>query len=120
VILADSSAWVAHARRLDPRLVRHLEANQVVTCEALLGQLLLVPGLPADLVRNVGALPRVPSPDAATTGAFVEAHLQHFREGGLDWGEALVVVAAARAGARLYSAEPGVCGLWRALGFPPG
>jgi hypothetical protein len=117
VILVDLSAWVAHARRRDVRLVRHLATNQVVACEALLGQLLLVPGLPRELVRNVGALPRVPSPEASTVGAFVETHLAWFHEAGLEWCQAQLVVAAVRSGSGLYSVEPGVRELWVRLGF---
>jgi predicted nucleic acid-binding protein len=113
VILADASAWVAHLRRRDLRLVQHLAENLVVTCDVVVGELLLARALPAELLRHLSLLPRLPSPGASETGAFIERHREVLRKAELDWAQVQVLLTATSANATLLTADEGLATAWR-------
>ena len=117
MILADTNAWVAHIRRGDGRLVGLLEQNRVVTCDVVLGELMLGAGLPPALHRDLALLPRVPCRTVSQTRGFVERHRAIFRVSGVGWADAEIIAAAADAGALLYSADDAVRAVWRKLGY---
>ena len=108
MILADTNAWVDHFRKKDLRLVRFLLQERVHTCDVVLGELLLGSGLPEDVNASLLALPRVPSPTAAETRLFIERHRRAFAGSGVGWADAQIVLAAAKTGARIYTADRGV------------
>lgn len=116
MILVDTNAWVTHVRSTDPRLVRMLQANRVVTCDIVEGELRLGAGLPTALAEALASLPKVPSPSAAQTLAEVTRHGQVFRASGVGWADAQIIVAAASAGALVYSSDRAVRTVWRRLG----
>lgn len=117
MILVDTNAWVRHMRVRDPRLVALLLENRVAAADIVIGELLLGAGLPPALGRDLALLPRVPSPTAAQTREYLERHLRSFRASGVGWADAQIILAAANAGARLYSSDRAVRSVWRKLGF---
>lgn len=115
MILPDASTWVAHLKRRDDRLVRHLAENRVVTCDVVMGALLLVRGIPLELLRHLALLPRIPSPGAAETGTFIERHRETLRKARADWAQAQVLLAAIAAGATLLTSETELAVAWKHL-----
>lgn len=108
VILVDTNAWVQHLRTGDQRLVAILRQQHVRTCDIVIGELLLGSGLPKSFARDLGALPRLPSPTALETRAFIERHSRTFAGAGVGWADAQIILSAAKAGARLYTSDRGV------------
>lgn len=118
MILVDTNAWIRHLRAKDPLLVRLLLEERVHTSDVVVGELRLGSGLPKSFARDVLALPRLPSPSAAETRAFIERHLPMFAGSGLGWADAQIVLAAVKAGARVHSSDRAVRRACRALGVP--
>ena len=117
MILVDTSVWVRHLRATDSRLVRLLRDRRVVSCEIVLGELLLSSGLPAGVEADIVLLPKIPSPSAAETISYVRRHQRAFRAAGAGWADAEIIVSAGAAGALLYTADRAQRAVWRALGF---
>lgn len=117
MILVDTNAWVTHVRSSDPGLVHLLEQSRVVTCDVVIGELLLGAGLPKALTSLLALLPRLPCATAAETLLFVRRHDRVFRSSGVGWADAQIVVAGAEAGALVYSSDRAVRKVWRRLGF---
>jgi predicted nucleic acid-binding protein len=117
VVLVDTSTWIRHFRSGDPKLVGLLLDERVVSCDVVLGELLLGSGWPADADPLLRRLPSLPSPSASETRSYVERHRSSFRGAGIGWADAQVVVAAVKAGALLYSSDDALRRVWRALGF---
>ena len=118
MILVDASAWIHHLRRSDPRLVGFLGQQRVRTSDVVIGELLLGSGLPAGFARDLAALPTVASPGAEETRAFVERHRRTFAGAGVGWADAQIILAAATAGARLYTTDRAVRRVCAALRVP--
>jgi predicted nucleic acid-binding protein len=117
VILADTNAWVRHLRTRDTRLVQFLLEQRVRTCDVVIGELLLGSGLPRNFADDLRALPRLPSPSAADTRAFIERHRSAFAGSGIGWADAQIVVAAAKAGAKVHTSDQAVLRVCRAIGI---
>ncbi len=115
MILVDTSAWIHHFKKMDPRLVTFLTEQLVRTCDVVIGELLLGSGLPRHIARDLLALPRVPSPGATETRTFIERHGRAFAGSGVGWADAQIVLAAVRSGSRLHSADAAVRRLCRTL-----
>lgn len=116
MILVDTNAWIDHLRRGDGRLGQYLLEDRVQTCDVVMGELLLGAGLPKALQADLRALPRLPSPSPSETRAFIERHPRIFGGAGVGWADAQIVLAAAKAGARLYTSDLNVKRVSRALG----
>jgi predicted nucleic acid-binding protein len=114
-VLPDASAWVAHLKRRDPVLVRHLAENRAVTCDVVVGELLLGHGLPPELLRHLAVLPRIPCPSTGETGAFIERHREVLKRAGLGFSQVEVLLAARGAKAALHTRDPGLTQAWRQL-----
>jgi predicted nucleic acid-binding protein len=108
VILVDTNAWIHHLRKKDSRLVTFLSEHRVRTCDVVLGELLLGSGLPKTFSRDLLALPRLPSPNAAETRTFIERNQASFAGSGVGWADAQILVTAVKAGARLHSTDRAV------------
>jgi predicted nucleic acid-binding protein len=108
VILADTNAWIRHFQRNDERLVAFLLEQRVRTCAVVIGELMLGSGLPRGVSRDLLALPRLPSPAALETREFIERHRRTFGGSGIGWADAQILLAARKAGARLYSSDGAV------------
>ena len=115
MILVDTNAWIRHLRTKDTNLVRFLIEQRVHTSDVVLGELLLGSGLPRSVATDLRALPRLPTPSAAETRAFVERHLRSFAGSGVGWADAQVLLTTVKAGARLYTSDKAVRGLCKAL-----
>ena len=115
MILVDTNAWIRHLRKADARLVTFLTEQRVRTCDVVIGELLLGSGLPKGVARDVLALPRLPSPGATETRVFMERHGRAFAGSGVGWADAQIVLATAKAGARLYSSDVAVRRLCRKI-----
>jgi predicted nucleic acid-binding protein len=116
VILVDTNAWIHHLRKRDPRLVAFLTQERVRTCFVVIGELLLGSGIPKTMARDLSALPRLPSPSAEETLAFVERNQRAFTASGVGWADAQIMLTAAKAGARLYTSDNGVRRVSRSVG----
>jgi len=78
VILVDSSVWVDHFRRPDPRLMRLLEAGEVLTHSLIIGELAC--GNLASRRTTLALLQELPKADEASSGevlAFIERGRLH-------------------------------------------
>lgn len=117
LILVDTNAWISHLRASDVRLERMLAENRVVTCEVVLGELLLGSGVPRVASELLDLLPKVPTPTAAQTLAFVQRRRATFASSGVGWADAQIVVAAIEAGALLHSSDLAVRRVWKRLGL---
>jgi predicted nucleic acid-binding protein len=115
VILVDTNAWIRHLRKADARLVTFLNEHRVRTCDVVIGELLLGSGVPKGVVRDLLALPRLPSPGGTETRVFIERHGRTFAASGVGWADAQIVLAATKAGARLYTADVAVRKVCRSL-----
>ena len=115
MILVDTNAWIHHLRKGDARLVRFLSEQRVRTCDVVVGELLLGSGLPARFARDLLALPRLPSPGATETRQFIERHRRAFAGSGVGWADAQIVLAVAKAGARVHTADGAVRKLCRSV-----
>jgi predicted nucleic acid-binding protein len=115
VILVDTNAWIRHFRAADVRLVTFLTEQCVRTCDVVVGELLLGSGLPKGAARDLLALPRLPSPSALETRVFIERHARTFAGSGVGWADTQIVLAAAKAGARLHSSDTAVRKVCREL-----
>lgn len=117
MILVDTNAWVSHLRAADRALQALLEQNRVVTCDVVIGELLLGTGIRNDVHQALMQLPMVPCPTAVETRAFVERHHRVFRGSGVGWADAQIILAASSTGALVHSSDRAVRRVWRALGF---
>ena len=117
VILVDTNAWIHHMRSADPRLMALLSAQRVVTCDVIIGDLRLGSGMTDEVTRLLARLPGIASPTAGETLSFLERHRSAVAGTGVGWADAQAIVAATRAGARIYTSDRGVKRVWTALGF---
>lgn len=117
MILVDTNAWVAHLRKSDPRLVGFLRQQRVRSCDVVIGELLLGAGLPKTFARDLSALPKLPSPSALETRAFVERHGRTLAGSGVGWADVQIMLSAAKSGARVHTADRAVRRVCGAIGI---
>jgi predicted nucleic acid-binding protein len=115
LILVDTNAWIQHLRRKDQQLVEFLMQQRVHTCDVVVGELLLGSGMPKTFVADLLALPRLPCPGATETRMFIERNGRAFAGSGVGWADAQIILAAAKSGARLHSADRDVRKVCRTL-----
>jgi predicted nucleic acid-binding protein len=104
VILVDTSVWVQHLRRGDPRLVDLLGQEQVVCHPFVIGELAM--GSVKNRTTILTLLHRLPSTDVATHKdvlALVERRGLH--GAGLGWIDAHLLTAALLAGTRIWTID---------------
>jgi predicted nucleic acid-binding protein len=118
VILVDTNAWVQHLRKTDPHLAAILRQQRVRTCDVVIGELLLGSGLPKTFSRDLAALPKLPSPTALETRAFIERHSRAFAGAGVGWADVQIILSAIKSGARLYTSDRSVRRVCSALDHP--
>ena len=118
MILADTNAWVDHLRKKDHRLVTFLLQQRVRTSDVVIGELRLGSGLPKTFAADLSALPRLPSPGAEETRAFIERHRRIFSGSGVGWADAQIILTAAKAGARVHTSDRSVRRVCHSLGIP--
>lgn len=116
--MVDTNAWVYHLRESDNRLARFLLEGRVRTCDVVVGELLLGSGLPKTFARDLLALPSLPSPSAVETRLFIVRHQKAFSGSGVGWADAQIVLAAAKAGARVHTSDKNVRKVCRAVDVP--
>ena len=118
MILVDANAWIRHLRVKDTKLVRFLIEQRVHTSDVVLGELLLGSGLPKSFAADLRALPRLPSPSASETRAFIERRAKDFAASGVGWADAQILLTATKSGALIYTSDKSVRGLSAALDIP--
>jgi predicted nucleic acid-binding protein len=116
VILVDTSVWVQHLRRGDPRLVGLLEQELVVCHPFVIGEIAM--GSVKNRAAILTHLHRLPSTDVATHRdvlALVERRALHGT--GLGWVDAHLLTSALLAGTRLWTLDLGLAGAARSVGI---
>jgi predicted nucleic acid-binding protein len=104
IVLVDTSVWVDHWRRGNPRLARLLDQDRVVVHPFVLGELALGAVTPrADVLRTLKALdaPRVAEHDEVMT--LVESAPLWGR--GIGWVDAHLLASARLDGLRLWTLD---------------
>lgn len=117
MILVDTSIWVGHFRRSDPRLVSLLVTGRVASCDVVLAELRLGSGMPAGVPELIGRLPQLPVPDTSRALRLLERHAASLAGAGIGVADLLIVACAAESGAPLMTSDTALAGAWRALGF---
>jgi hypothetical protein len=107
---AEAGAAKPHLPLLEPRSLRSLWRFGRLA-ENFLGS-----GLPRTFAAHLLALPRLPSPGAFETRAFIERHKRTFGGSGVGWADAQIVLAAAKSGARVHTSDGGVRKVCKAIG----
>jgi hypothetical protein len=82
----------------------------------VIGELMLGAGLPKLFAESLLALPRVPSPSASETRRLIDRYPRVFGGSGVGWADAQIILAATKAGARLYSSDDSVRRVCKAVG----
>jgi predicted nucleic acid-binding protein len=92
-VLVDTSVWIDHFHRADPRLQTLLHAGQVWTHTVVIGE--LASGRlqqRADVLRHLQKLPRADEIDLAEGLHLLDAH--HLAGHGLSWSDVQLLAAA--------------------------
>jgi predicted nucleic acid-binding protein len=105
VILADTSVWIDHLRKPEPRLVAALEWAQVFVHPFVIGELAC--GWLPDrgvFLRSLSNLPTTPVATDSEALAFVEA--RHLMGRGIGWVDVHLLASATLAdGVRLWTKD---------------
>jgi predicted nucleic acid-binding protein len=116
LILADTSVWVEHLRRGEPRLERLLLAAEVASHPFVIGELALGHLRQLnEILALLHALPPVELPSHEETFAFVER--KKLAGSGIGWVDAHLLAAAALSGARLYTLDRRLASVGARLGL---
>ncbi len=107
LIIADTSVWIDHFRRGNPKLVELLAGLRIATHEFVIGELILgtLPRLSpeADALRT---LPIAPTLDHDACVQFVETHALIGK--GLGWVDVHILSATASTKAKLWTLDRAV------------
>jgi len=119
IILADTSVWIDHWRRGNPRFQRLLEADQIVVHPFVLGEIALGAVTPrAEVLAHLGALraPRV------AQHAEVMALIDHARlsSRGIGWVDVHLLASALLDQIRLWTLDQALARAAHALGVAAG
>jgi predicted nucleic acid-binding protein len=92
-VLVDTSVWVDHLRRTNPRLRELLQATQVWTHAFVVGELACgTLARRVEILRSLAALPHAPLVEHAEVLAFVERYRLYGR--GIGWVDMNLLAAA--------------------------
>jgi predicted nucleic acid-binding protein len=115
VILADTSVWVDHLRRSNPRLQRLLEAGDVACHSFVIGELACGNlRRRQELLDSLVRLPALPPATDFEVLAFIEARRLMGR--GIGWVDAHLLAATVLSGAVLWTLDQRLGAISRALG----
>jgi predicted nucleic acid-binding protein len=104
MVLADTSVWVEHLRRGEPRLASLLRAGEVLCHPFVVGELACGNLRRRDEVLGLlGALPGVGKADDDEVLAFIKRHRLHGK--GLGWVDAHLLAASALARQPLWTLD---------------
>ena len=117
MILVDTSVWINHLHRRDPRLQALLENREALIHPAVVGEL-ACGNLPhrAEILAYLRSLPQTPSiADADETLFVIESRKLSGK--GIGWTDAQLVASALISGCRLWSHDKQLQGVAIALGI---
>jgi predicted nucleic acid-binding protein len=103
-ILVDTSVWIDHFHRADPRLQACLQAGQVWTHTVVIGE--LAAGQlkqRADVLRHLQKLPRADEIDLTEGLHLLDEH--SLMGSGLSWSDVQLLAAARIDGLRLWTRD---------------
>lgn len=104
MILVDTSVWVEHLRRGEPRLARLLVDSEVAAHPFVTGELALGSLSRRDEILGLlAALPQTPAATHDEVLTFIEKRKLFAR--GIGWVDAHLLTAAALSGARLWTLD---------------
>ncbi|MFL5274624.1 MAG: type II toxin-antitoxin system VapC family toxin [Anaeromyxobacteraceae bacterium] len=116
--LVDTSVWVNHLRRGEPRLRALLEAGAVLTHAAVIGEL-ACGNLTrrSEVLSSLSALPRATHASDDEALAVIERHRLHGR--GIGWVDAHLLAAALLTKCALWTQDAALEAAARAAGVSP-
>ena len=119
MILADTSVWIDHLRRNDPKLAEKLDANQVLTHPFVVGEIAL--GSLRQRQTILAALQDLPQAAVATHPEvlrFIDEHALHGK--GIGYVDAhLLAACRLTPGASLWTRDKTLGGMASQLGLAP-
>jgi len=103
-VLVDSSVWIAHFRRRNPRLSAHLEGGEVECHPFIIGELACgsLPGR-REVLELLAALPQVVEADHAEVLSLVD--FENLFGCGLGWVDAHLLASTLMAKTTLWTAD---------------
>jgi predicted nucleic acid-binding protein len=102
MLLADTSVWVNHLRRSDPRLQQALLDDQILMHPFVLGELACGSlHKRASILSDLGELPMAISADHGEVLEFLERHRLYAK--GIGWVDAHLLASAALTRCRLWT-----------------
>lgn len=115
-MLVDTSVWIDHVRRAEPRLIALLDENDVDVHPFVIGELACGHLRPRDeLTALLHQLPSLPTVDHDEAVVFVERHrLQRHRIG---WIDVHLLASATLARATLWTRDRRLSAVARQLGI---
>ena len=119
IVLADTSVWIDHWRRGNPRLQKLLEADQIVVHPFVLGEIALGAITPrAEVLTHLGALraPRVAQHDEVM--ALIDRARLWTR--GIGWVDVHLLASALLDQIRVWTLDQALAGAAHTLGVAAG
>ncbi len=115
-MLVDTSVWIDHVRRADPRLIALLEDNDVDVHPFVIGELACGSLRKRDeLTELLQQLPSLPTVDHEEAVLFVERHRLERRH--IGWIDVHLLASAALAHATLWTRDTQLAVVARELGI---
>ena len=104
MLLVDTSVWVNHLRRNEPRLAQALEDDQVLMHPFVLGEIACgsLRHRPS-ILSDLGHLPHAVSAENAEVLAFLDQHRLYGK--GIGWIDAHLLASAALSRCRLWTLD---------------
>jgi predicted nucleic acid-binding protein len=104
MLLVDTSVWVHHLRRGEPRLQQALLDDQILMHPFVLGELACGSlHRRSSILSDLGQLPLAKSADHAEVLAFIERHRLYGK--GIGWIDAHLLASAALTRCRLWTLD---------------
>jgi predicted nucleic acid-binding protein len=120
MVLADTSVWITHFRRTDPRFADELNRGSVLIHSVVIGELACGNlARRADTLSALGSLPRAVEADFDECLQFLELH--HLAGRGLGWSDIQLLASAKLSHVALWSADRRLreASARLGVGFPP-
>lgn len=114
MILADSSVWIDHFRRVNTELVRALHEGSIVVHPFVIGELACgTMHRRADVLADLGRMPQIAAAEHGEVMALVEA--RRLAGTGIGWTDAHLMAAALIARVELWTLDRALRDAWNRI-----